>query len=27
LQSIVENDCAPGTQLFTDDLQEILARY
>lgn len=24
LQSIVENDCTPGTQLFTEDLQQIL---
>ena len=27
LQSIVENDCTPGTQLFTNDLLQILARY
>ncbi len=27
LQSIVENDCTPGTQLFTNDLLEILAQY
>lgn len=24
IQSIVENDCTPGTQLFTEDLQQIL---
>lgn len=27
LQSIVENNCTPGTQLFTNDLLEILAQY
>ena len=27
LQSIVENDCTPGTQLFTNGLLQILARY
>jgi hypothetical protein len=24
LQSIVENDCTPGTQIFTEDLLQIL---
>lgn len=27
LQPVVENDCTPETELFTEDLMEILARY